>query len=92
VWNALGRVYLQLGRSAEAADALLQSLELAPNARDAWDTHRLLAIAYYQLGRLDQALAEAQTALQMAPEDQRSLVEELILQIQQPPPSEGGSP
>ena len=92
VWSALGRVYLQLGRSAEAADALRQSLELAPNARDAWETHRLLAIAYYQMGYLDQALLEAQTALALAPEDQRPLVEDLIQQLQQALPSGGGSP
>ncbi|HIP88302.1 MAG TPA: tetratricopeptide repeat protein, partial [Anaerolineales bacterium] len=92
VWSALGRVYLQLGRSAEAADALRQSLELAPNARDAWETHRLLAIAYYQMGYLDQALSEAQTALTLAPEDQRPLVEDLIRQLQQALPSGSGSP
>ncbi|HIE39223.1 MAG TPA: tetratricopeptide repeat protein [Anaerolineales bacterium] len=88
VWNALGRVYLQLGRPQEAIEALSQALELAPNARDAWDTHRLLAIAYHQTGDPIQALIEAQIALQMAPEDQRPLVEELLQQLQQPPPGE----
>ncbi|HHS97330.1 MAG TPA: tetratricopeptide repeat protein, partial [Chloroflexi bacterium] len=92
VWSALGRVYLQLGQNEKAADAFLRSLDMAPNARDAWDTHRLLAIAYYQMGRPDQAMAEAETALQLAPEGQRPLVEQLIQQIQQPAPSEGGSP
>ncbi len=93
VWGALGRVYLQLGRNAEAVEALQQYLEMAPNARDAWDVHRLLAIAYYQMGRLDEALAEAQTSLQMAPEDQRPLVEDMIQQMQSLlTPSEGGSP
>jgi len=92
VWSALGRVYLQLGRNEEAIEALSESLQRAPNAGDAWDTHRLLAIAYYQMGQPDQALMEAQVALQMAPEEQRPLVEQLIQQLQQPSPPEGGSP
>ncbi len=91
VWNALGRVYLQLGRSAEAAEALVQALEQDPYSSEAWDVHRLLAIAYYQLGLPDQALMEAQIALQMAPEDQRSLVESLVQQLQ-PSPQEGEGP
>lgn len=92
VWSALGRVYLQLGQNGEAISAFREALDRAPNAQDAWETHRLLAIAYYQSGHLDQALLEAQIALQLAPEDQRPVVEELIQQIQQPTPSEGGSP
>ncbi|HEC33323.1 MAG TPA: tetratricopeptide repeat protein [Chloroflexi bacterium] len=88
VWSALGRVCLQLGRNHEAIEALSRALELAPNSSEAWDVHRLLSIAYHQAGLPDQALMEAQSALQMAPEDQRPLVEELIQQLLQRPSEE----
>jgi len=92
VWSALGRLYLQLGRSEEAVEAFSTALEQAPNARDAWDNHRLLAVAHYQLGQLGQALLEAQMALEMAPEDRRPEVEDLIRQLEGTVPPQGGSP
>lgn len=82
VWNALARVYLQQGQNDAAVEALTRSLELEPTGGWAWDAHRLLAIAYYQMGMPDEALTEAQTALQMAPEDQRPAIEQLIQQLQ----------
>jgi len=91
VWSALGRVYLQMGMNQEAIEAFTEAVEMAPNARDVWDTHRLMAIAYYQAGSLDQALAEAQLALQLAPEERQAEIQQLIMQMQQsiqPPPEE----
>ncbi len=82
VWNALARVYLQQGQNDQAVEALTRSLELDPAGSWAWDAHRLLAIAYYQMGLPEMALAEAQTALQMAPEDQKPAIEQLIGQLQ----------
>jgi tetratricopeptide (TPR) repeat protein len=83
VWYALAQIYLQQANYPEAIEALSQFLTYAPNSNDAWDVHRLLAISYYQEGDIPQALIEAQLALQMAPEGQRQLVEELVLQLQQ---------
>ncbi|MFN3762534.1 MAG: tetratricopeptide repeat protein, partial [Anaerolineae bacterium] len=82
VWNALARVYLQQGQNNQAVEALTRSLELDPTGSWAWDAHRLLAIAYYQMGAPEMALAEAQTALQMAPEDQKPAIEQLLGQLQ----------
>ncbi len=82
VWNALARVYLQQGQNDAALEALTRSLELEPTGGWAWDAHRLLAIAYYQMGMPELALTEAQTALQMAPEDQRPAIEQLLQQLQ----------
>lgn len=82
VWSALGRVYLQLGRNQEAIEALSAILQQAPGWEGVWDVHRLLAIAYYQSGLIEAALSEAQLALQMAPEDQRPVVEQMIQQLQ----------
>ncbi len=85
-WNALARIHLQQGQNEAALEALNRSLELDPTGAWAWDAHRLLAIAYYQMGMPEQALLEAQTALQMAPEAHRPAVEQLIGQLQPAPP------
>ncbi len=82
VWNALARVYLQQGQNDPAVEALSQSLQLEPTGAWAWDAHRLLAIAYYQMGAPERARTEAQTALQMAPEDQKPAIEQLLKQLQ----------
>ncbi|MGD1995624.1 MAG: tetratricopeptide repeat protein [Anaerolineae bacterium] len=92
VWSALGRVHLQLGRNQEAIEAFSRALELAPGSSEAWDMHRLAAIAYYQAGFPGQAQEEAQLALQLAPENQRPAVEELIQQMQRPFTIEETSP
>jgi tetratricopeptide (TPR) repeat protein len=88
VWDVLGQVQLQLQQYEEALEAFSQSLDYAPNANTAWNTHRLMAVAYWELGQNEQALVEALVARDMAPEDQKPLVEQLILQLQQPPVEE----
>ena len=82
VWNALARVYLQQGQNDAAVEALSRSLEIDPAGGWAWDAHYLLAVAYYQIGMPERALAEAQMALQMAPEDRRPAIEQLVQQLQ----------
>jgi tetratricopeptide (TPR) repeat protein len=92
VWNALARIHLQQGQNEAALEALTRSLELEPTGPWAWDAHRLLAIAYYQMGIPEQALVEAQIALQMAPENYRPAIEQLIQQLQPTLPITEGSP
>jgi tetratricopeptide (TPR) repeat protein len=92
VWSVLGQVYLQLEQYDEAIAALSQALEQAPSSGQVWDVHRLLSVAYFWAGLPDQALAEAQLALELAPEEQRALVEQLIQDLQQPIPAEEAAP
>jgi len=92
VWSALGRIYLQLGRNEDAIEAFSRALEQAPAAGEAWDWHRLLAAAYYQAGFPEQAMAEAQLALQTAPEEQQALVMQLLEQMQGQPLQQGVTP
>jgi tetratricopeptide (TPR) repeat protein len=83
VWRVLGSLYARLDRLAEAAAALERALELAPEASDAWDTHRALAVIYIHLDRNEKAFFHAGMALQLAPNDQRPQMEQLVQQLQQ---------
>ena len=83
VWVALGRLYIQTGQNEEAIQALSEYVELRPNANDVWDIHRMMAIAHFQAGEIEQAMVEAQLALQIAPEEQQPMVQQLIAQLQQ---------
>ncbi len=92
VWNALARIYIQKGQSAEAVEALNRSLELEPTGGWAWDAHRLLSIAYFQMGMVEQARQEILTALEMAPQDQRSVLEQTAQQMGFTVPVTPGAP
>ncbi|MGD1993851.1 MAG: tetratricopeptide repeat protein, partial [Anaerolineae bacterium] len=83
VWAALGRLYLQTEQNEEAIRAFSEYIEQRPNSGDIWDVHRMLAIAHFQAGELEQAMVEAQLALQVAPEEQQPMVQQLITQLQQ---------
>jgi Tfp pilus assembly protein PilF len=58
----------------------LAVLRLAPND---YASHKNLSILYQQLGRIDEALAEAQIALGLAPENEKAAVEAFVAQLQQ---------
>lgn len=75
-------MYAQVGRTEPAIDALQRALELAPEASDAWDTHRVLAVLCDQVGQSDLALAHAYEALTRAPEEKRAALQELVTQLQ----------
>jgi tetratricopeptide (TPR) repeat protein len=81
VWSALGRLYLQLEEYEGAIDTFSEYLERWPDSRDAWDIHRLLAITYYQMGSVEQALAEMDLAIQIAPENRRAELEQTRIQM-----------
>jgi tetratricopeptide (TPR) repeat protein len=82
VWRMLGDTYIAMQRWGDAINALTQTVELQPNASDIWNIHQVLARLYSQTGQKDQALVHAQTALQLAPEDQQDSLQALIAQIQ----------
>jgi tetratricopeptide (TPR) repeat protein len=81
VWRVLGDTYITLQRWEGAINALTRALELRPDADDAWNIHNVLARLYSQLGQQEQALVHANTALQLAPEDQQAMLQELIAQL-----------
>ena len=55
-------------------------LELAPND---YATHKNLAMIYQQLARLEEAIAAAETALELAPESDWPALEDFIVQLRQ---------
>ncbi|MCS7283554.1 MAG: tetratricopeptide repeat protein [Anaerolineae bacterium] len=81
VWNAVARIHIQKGQNAEAVEALHRSLELEPTGAWAWDAHRLLSIAYFQMGMIELARQEILRALEMAPQDQRPILEQTAQQM-----------
>jgi tetratricopeptide (TPR) repeat protein len=82
VWRVVGDTYMALQRWEDAIDALTQALVLQPDSEDAWNVHNVLARLYSQVGQQEQALVHASTALQLAPEDQQSMLQDLIAQLQ----------
>lgn len=63
---ARANILLAMGRPVEAATALSEGIAIAPD--ESW-LHHALAIALRRLGRLDAAVGEARTAVQLAPEE-----------------------
>jgi len=86
IWQTLGTVYAQLDRLDEAVAATQESLELAPEAENAWEAHQTLATLYGQLGQSEDALSQAQMAWQLAPEEQKPALQDLIAQLQEARP------
>ncbi|MBN1954006.1 MAG: tetratricopeptide repeat protein [Anaerolineae bacterium] len=83
VWRTIGQLAMQTENYDLAIEAYRQVIELRPDANNVWDSHRMLAIAYLQAGSCDDAIAEAEIALQLAPEEQREVVNQTLQQIQQ---------
>jgi tetratricopeptide (TPR) repeat protein len=65
VWEGYGVLYLAQDRPADAVDALTRSLALAPGISG---TLGKRSIAYEQLGKLPEALADVEAALRDEPE------------------------
>jgi tetratricopeptide (TPR) repeat protein len=90
----LGQAYLDRGDFDRAAEAYRQAVKLDRDgalkakesevraAPQSGVAHRNLALMYWVVGRHEEAMAEAQTALQMAPADDRSGLERLIAALQ----------
>jgi len=82
VWRALGDTYIAMQQWEQAIDALGQVVELEPDAGDIWNIYQVLARLHSQLGQNEQALAYATTALQLAPDDQQTALQDLVAQLQ----------
>jgi tetratricopeptide (TPR) repeat protein len=81
-WRLLADTYIAMQQWDDAIGALTQVIEIQPDVDDAWNIHQVLAQLYLQIGQQEQALAHAQTALQLAPEDQQAALQSLTAQIQ----------
>jgi tetratricopeptide (TPR) repeat protein len=82
VWRMLGDTYINQQQWEEAIHALTMTVELQPRAKDIWNVHQVLARLFSQIGESDRALAQAEAALEKAPEDQQAALQELVAQIQ----------
>jgi tetratricopeptide (TPR) repeat protein len=82
VWRMLGDTYIAMQEWDSAINALTQTVELQPKAQDIWNIHQVLARLYSQTGQQEQALVYAQTALELAPEDQQESLQALVAQIE----------
>ena len=82
VWRMLGDTYIALQEWDKAIAALNKAVELQPRAKDIWNIHQVLARLYSQQEEYDKALAEAQMALEKAPDDQKDSVQQLVNQLQ----------
>ena len=75
----LGATYTDLGEFSQAAEAYQKASEKAP---DSYEGHKGLALVYLQLGRLDEALEKAKTARDLAPEEEKLSLDDLITQLE----------
>ncbi|MFN8496281.1 MAG: O-antigen ligase family protein [Anaerolineae bacterium] len=83
-YSALGEIYVKSNKLDQALAASKKAADLAPNS---WVNRLNLALVYQRVGRGSDALAEAQTAYNLAPQDAKQRVVDIISQIQQPKPS-----
>ncbi len=81
----LGDLYMARKELDRAAEAYSKVVEFKP---DHYISHKNLSVIYQQLGRIDEAIAEAEATLKLAPESERAAVERFIAQLKgQPIPS-----
>ena len=71
----------------DAITTLNTAIEKCPDFRDLWDIYRVLTIAYANQGEFPQALEAGAQALELAPEDQKPVVQQLLDQFQQSLPA-----
>jgi tetratricopeptide (TPR) repeat protein len=77
-YAALAGIFIQLGDLDQAILAYEQAVQIYPNREDAWRILETLAHLYLQQGDTGSALFYAQNAHNMAPEDQKERLGELI--------------
>lgn len=83
VRRVLGTLQAQQALWEDAIATLNETIEKCPKFRELWDVYRVLTIAYANQGQAPEALQAAAQALEMAPENQKPVVQQLIDQLQQ---------
>jgi tetratricopeptide (TPR) repeat protein len=103
VYHVLGTLQAQQSSWDAAIATLKEATEWkrCANSRQLWDMYRVLAIAYANQGEQGQALQSAMQGLELAPEGQQELMQDLVASLQGQPvpaasedavPSEGATP
>lgn len=82
VRRVVGQLLAQQTKWAEALDFLGASLDPCAGSNDLWEMYRVMAISHANQGDIAAALDAATVALQIAPADQRSVIEELLNTLQ----------
>jgi tetratricopeptide (TPR) repeat protein len=77
----LGSSLTQLGKTAEAITAYEKALQISPDSPDRWRIEMILSRLYSQIGDTAKALEYAQSAMSLAPEDQKENIKSLIAQL-----------
>ncbi len=77
-YRLLGDAHAASGDFAQAAAAYEEIIEIAP---DDFIGHRSLALLYEQMGRIEEALAEAEIARRLAPANEVAALEEFIVHL-----------
>jgi len=83
VYTQLSYIYGIHDRITEAITATLKVLELNPGQQLTYNSYKNLALYYQRIGQLEQAMRAAESALALAPENERAAVQGLIVQLQQ---------
>jgi tetratricopeptide (TPR) repeat protein len=76
-------IYYPQNRLDEAISLMQQVLPLAENDANRWNDLYVTAVMMAQAGRLPEALPLAQQSLELAPQEQKDGVQQLITQMQQ---------
>ncbi len=82
VRRVVGTLLTQQASFEEAQAFLTSSLAMCADYGQRWEMYRVLAYASANLGRNQEALEAAMLALQLAPENQKPAVQQLIDQLQ----------
>jgi tetratricopeptide (TPR) repeat protein len=82
VRRVVGTLLTQQSSFEEAQTFLTSSLDMCQDYRQRWEMYRVLAYASANLGRTQEAMEAAMLALQLAPENQKPVVQQLIDQLQ----------
>lgn len=85
VRRVIGTLHAQQSRWEEAAENLELAVEKCASSDELWEMYRVLAITYANLGRGVDAVQFAQQSLALAPEAQKSVVQQLLDQLVAPP-------
>jgi tetratricopeptide (TPR) repeat protein len=84
VWRVLADTFITLQQWPDAIDALSRVIELQSGeaTADMWSLHHVLSQLYSQVGDRERALQEAYIAVQLAPQDQITVVQSWLAQLQ----------